>query len=96
LAKPFHRNRAPLRSSYRSGLPAFFILGVALASLLLFLQRDRIGAWPIIIFASLGFFWKMNPRCSSRCALSLLSKSAAIYPVLERNDPFGGPRSIPE
>jgi hypothetical protein len=72
--------------------------------LLLFVEADHsipapfLGVlvfWLIIIFASFSLFSDLNPTVFIALCTFAFSASAAIYLILELNDPFNGLMSIP-
>jgi hypothetical protein len=76
---------------------------VAQLRLLLFVESNNsipvpfIGVlvfWLIIIFASFSLFSDMNPTLFVALCTFAFSASAAIYLILELNDPFTGLMSI--
>lgn len=77
--------------------------GATQLRLMLFVEADNsipapfLGVlvfWLIIIFASFSLFSDMNPTVFIALCTFALSASAAIYLILELNDPFNGLMSI--
>jgi hypothetical protein len=61
--------------------------------LLLFYKRDWIGVRADHHLRQLQFILRDEPSGVRRIAHFPLSASAAIYPILELNDPVGGPKT---